>query len=105
MYVLDVHRREAALVVMSVPKRKLLTAMRRAECVVDVEDLLLARLYRRAGLIDKSGGEPRRLRLTRRILQTAESIARLAARHFVDSAPPPLISGSCRSRSRSMASS
>jgi hypothetical protein len=47
------HRREAALVVMSVPKRKLLSAMRRAECVVEVEDLLLARPCR-AGLIDES---------------------------------------------------
>ena len=46
--------------------------MRRAERVVDVEDLLLARPYRRACLIDKSGGEPRRLRLARRILQTAD---------------------------------
>jgi hypothetical protein len=51
---------------MGVPKRKLLTAMRRAECVVDVEDLLLARPYRRACLIDKSGGEPRRALLPHR---------------------------------------
>jgi hypothetical protein len=36
-----VHRCEAALVVMGVPESKLLSAMRRAECVVDVEDLLL----------------------------------------------------------------
>ena len=71
-HVIDVHRREAALVVMRVPERKLLTAMRRAERVVDVEDLLLARLHRRAGLVDQSGGEPRRLRLARRILQTAD---------------------------------
>ena len=71
-HVIDVHRREAALVVMRVPERKLLTAMRRAERVVDIEDLLLARLHRRAGLIDQSGGEPRRLRLARRILQTTD---------------------------------
>src|ERR1700729_3239468 len=31
---IDVHRREAALIVMGVPERKLLSAMRRAECVV-----------------------------------------------------------------------
>jgi hypothetical protein len=60
------------LVVMGVPKRKLLSAMCRAECVVDVEDLPLARRYCRAGLIDKSGGESRRLRLAPRILQTAD---------------------------------
>ena len=71
-HVIDVHRREAALVVMRVPERKLLTAMRRAERVVDVEDLPLARLHCRAGLVDQSGGEPRRLRLARRILQTAD---------------------------------
>jgi hypothetical protein len=41
--VIDVHRREAALVVMCVPERKLLAALRRAERVVDIEDLLLAR--------------------------------------------------------------
>jgi hypothetical protein len=65
--VIDVHRREAALVVMRVPERKLLTAMRRTECVVNVE-FLLARLHRRAGLIDQSCGQPRRLGLARRIL-------------------------------------
>jgi hypothetical protein len=41
-HVIDVHRREAALVMMGVPERKLLRAMRRAEGVVDVEGLLLA---------------------------------------------------------------
>src|SRR5271156_4957184 len=70
--VLDVHRRKAALVVMCVPERELLTAMRRAERVVDVEDLVFARLHRRAGLIDESCSEPRRLRPARRILQTAD---------------------------------
>ena len=43
--VIDVHRRKTALVVMRVPERKLLAAMRRAERVVDVEDLQLARLH------------------------------------------------------------
>ena len=71
-HVIDVHRCEAALVVMRVPERKLLTAMRRTERVVDVENLLLARLHCRAGLVDESGGEPRRLRLARRILQTTD---------------------------------
>jgi hypothetical protein len=64
--VIDVHGREAALVVIRVPERKLLTAMRRTEGVVDVEDLLLAQLHCRAGLIDESCGE-RRLRRARRI--------------------------------------
>ena len=69
-HVIDVHRRKAALVMMRVPERKLLTAMRRAERVVDVEHRLLARLHCRAGLVDQRGGEPRCLRLARRILQT-----------------------------------
>jgi hypothetical protein len=56
--VIDVHRRKAALVVMRVPERKLLTAMRRTERVVDVEDRLLARLHRRANLVDESSSEP-----------------------------------------------
>ena len=67
------HRREAALVMVGVPERKLLSAMRRAECIVDAEDLLLSRLHRRAGLIDKSGGEPCRLRLARGVLQRDEA--------------------------------
>ena len=71
-HVIDVHRREAALVVMRVPERKLLTAVRRAERVVDIEDLLLTRLHCRPDLINQSCGEPRRLRLARRILQTTD---------------------------------
>ena len=55
-----------------IPERQLLTAMCGTERVVDVEDLLPARLHCRAGLIDQSRGEPRRLRLARRILQTAD---------------------------------
>ena len=66
------HRCKAALVVMRIPERKLLTAMRRAERVVDAENRLLARLRRRAGLIDQRGGKPRCLCLARRILQTAD---------------------------------
>src|ERR1700681_5093481 len=71
-YVIDVHRRKAALVVVRVPERELLAAMRRAERVVDVENLLLARLNGRAELIEESRSEPRRLGLARRILQTAD---------------------------------
>ena len=72
---------------MGIPERKLLTAMRCAECVVDVEDLLLAGPYRRAGLIDKSGGEPRRLDLARRILQTADRRLRGQGRAALRTAP------------------
>jgi hypothetical protein len=45
---------------------------RRAERVVDVENRLLARPHRRAGLVDQRGGEPRCLCPARRILQTAD---------------------------------
>ena len=55
------HRRKSALVVMCVPERKLLSAMRRTEGVVDIKDLQLARLHGRAELIEQSRGEPRRL--------------------------------------------
>src|SRR5438270_154234 len=71
-HMIDVHRREAALVVMCVPERKLLAAVRGTERVVDIEDLLLARLHGRAGLVDQSGGEPRGFRFARRILQTTD---------------------------------
>jgi hypothetical protein len=59
-HVIDVHRRKAALVVMRVPERELLGAMRRAEGIVDIKDLQLARLHRRAEPIEQSRGEPRR---------------------------------------------
>src|SRR5436190_13858388 len=49
--VIDVHRCKTALVVMRVPERKLLAPMRRAERVVNVEDLQFARLHARAELI------------------------------------------------------
>jgi hypothetical protein len=71
-HMIDVHRRKAALVVMRVPERELLGAMRRAEGIADIEDLQLARLHRRAELIEQSRGEPRRLGLARRILRTAD---------------------------------
>ena len=70
--VIDVHRRKTALVVMRVPERKLLAAMRRAERVVNVEDLQLVRLHARAELIKQSRRQPRRLGLARRILQTRD---------------------------------
>ena len=57
---------------MGVPERKLLSAMRRAECVVDVEDLERTRPHGGAGLVNKSCTQPRRLGLARCILQTAD---------------------------------
>ena len=71
-HVIDVHRRKAALVVMRVPERELLGAMCRTEGVVDIEDLQPARFHRSAELIEQSRGEPRRLGLARRVLQTAD---------------------------------
>src|ERR1700704_6553105 len=59
--VIDVHRRKTALVVMRVPERKLLAAMRHAERVVNVEDLQLVRLHARAELIKPNRKTPRRL--------------------------------------------
>ena len=57
---------------MRVPECKLLAAMRRAERVVDVENLQLARLHARAELIKQSRRQPRRLGLARCILQTRD---------------------------------
>ena len=71
-HVIDVHRCKAALVVMRIPECKLLDAMCRTEGVVDIEDLQLARLHGGAELIEQSRGEPRRLGLARRVLQTAD---------------------------------
>ena len=79
-HMIDVHRRKTALVVMRVPERELLGAMRRAEGIVDIKDLQLARLHRRAELIEQSRGEPRRLGLARCILQTADG--RLRGQRF-----------------------
>ena len=45
------------------------------------------RPYRRAGLIDKSGCEPRRLRLARRVLQTADRRLRRQWRAALRTAP------------------
>ena len=104
-HVIDVHRRKTTLVVMRVPERKLLAAMRRAERVVDVEHLHLARLHRRAELIKQS-----------RTPSASVLLGAFSRREMVDcdaSGAPvcgqrptaTFIKGSCRSRSRSMASS
>jgi len=45
LYMIDVHVREAALVVMRVPEGKLLAAMRCAERIVDVKHLNFARRH------------------------------------------------------------
>ena len=71
-HVIDVHRRKTTLVVMCVRECKLLAAMCRAERVVDVEHLQLARLHGRAELIKQSRRQPRRLGLARCILQTRD---------------------------------
>ena len=55
---IDVQRRKTTLVVMRVPECKLLASMRRAERVVDVENLQLARLHARAELIKQSRRQP-----------------------------------------------
>jgi hypothetical protein len=57
---MDVHRCKTALVVMCIPERELLGAMRRAEGIVDIKDLQLAWFHSRAELIEQSRGEPRR---------------------------------------------
>ena len=71
-HMIDVHRRKAALIVMRVPERKLLAAMRDAERVVDVEDLKPARLHGGAELVNESCTQPRRLGLARRILEAGD---------------------------------
>jgi hypothetical protein len=101
-----VHRRVAAPVMMGVPKRKLVSAMRRAESVVNSEDLLFARPYCRAGLIDKSGGSRAASVLRgafsgRLIVDCEASGAPLCGQRPTAS----FIKGSWRSRSRSLGSS
>ena len=51
-----------------------------AEGVVDIENLQPARLHGRAELIEQSRGEPRRLGLARRVLQTAHGRLRAKRR-------------------------
>jgi hypothetical protein len=86
-HVIDVHRRKAALVVMRVPERKLLAAMRRAERVINVEDRQPAGLHRDAELVKQSRSEPRRLGLARRILQTRDGRLRRQRRTALRTAP------------------
>jgi hypothetical protein len=86
-HVIDVHRRKAALVVMCVPERELLAAMRRTERVVDVEDLQPAGLHGGAELVEQSHREPRRLGLARRVLQTADGRLRGQRRTAVRTTP------------------
>jgi hypothetical protein len=64
-----------------------LAAMRRTERVVDVEDLKPARLHGRAELVEQSRGEPRRLGLARRILQTTDGRLRCQRCTAVRTAP------------------
>ena len=70
--VIDVHRGEAALVVMGVPECQLLAAMRGAERVVDIQDRLPARLHGGGELVEESRGEPCRFDLARRVFQAAD---------------------------------
>ena len=86
-HVIDVHRRKTTLVVMRVPERKLLAAMRRAERVVDVENLQLARPHCRAELIHQSRRQPPRLAPARRILQTRDGRLRRQRRSALRTAP------------------
>jgi hypothetical protein len=60
-----------ALVLMRVPERQLLAAVRGAEGVVDVDDLLPARLHGDAELVDQRAAETRGLDFARRVLEAA----------------------------------
>src|SRR5215510_2501487 len=104
-HMIDMHGGKAALVLVCIPERKLLTTMRRAECVVDVEDLLFPRFHGAAELIDKGP------------VNRAASVLRgaFASREIVDceASGSPLsgqrptatfISGSCLNRSKSLPS-
>src|SRR5512145_1982374 len=69
--VIDMHGGEAALVLVRIPERELLAAVRRTERIVDVDDLLPARLHGYAELIDQRAAETRSLDLARRVLEAA----------------------------------
>ena len=79
-HMIDVHRRKAALVMMRVPERQLLAAMRSAERVVDVENLHPARLHSRTELIEESHTEPCSVGLARRVLQAGDGRLRCQRR-------------------------
>ena len=88
--------RKTTLVVMCV-QTQAVAAMRRAERVVDVEHLQLARLYRRAELIKQSRRQPPRRGLARRILQTRDGRLRRQRRPVCGQRPDRDFSkGSCR---------
>jgi hypothetical protein len=78
--VIDVRRREAALVVMGVPERQLLAAVGYTEGAVDVEYLHATRRYRGAELVDERDREPPRIGLAWRILQPADGRLRAQRR-------------------------
>ena len=69
---INVHRGKAAFIVMGIPERELLAAMRGAESVVDVENFQRAGLHGGAELIEQRRRKPRRLGLARCILQPAD---------------------------------
>jgi hypothetical protein len=100
-----VHRREAALVVMRVPERKLLTAVCCAERVVDVENLLLcgftvAPTWSTRAAVSRAASVLRGA-FSRRLIVDCEA----SGEPVVGQRPTAtFISGSCRNRSRSMAS-
>jgi len=70
--VVDVHRGKATLVVVRIPERQLLAAVSGVEGVVDIEDVAVARRHGACEMIDERTGEPRRVRLRRRILEAAD---------------------------------
>ena len=71
-HMVDVHGRKAAFILVRVPEGELLTAVRGAECVIDVEYLLLLRLHGAAELIDKRRGQPSSFDFPRRVLQARD---------------------------------
>jgi len=57
------------IVFVRVPEGELMTAVRGAECFIDVEDLLFLWLHGAAELIDKRRGQPSSFDFARRVLQ------------------------------------
>ena len=70
--VINMHRSEAALVVMRVPERQLLAAVGGVEGVVDVEDIAVRRRHVCRELIDESARQFGRIHLARRIFEAAD---------------------------------
>ena len=60
---------QGQIVFVRVPEGELMTAVRGAECFIDVEDLLFLRIHGAAELIDKRRGHPSSFDLARRVLQ------------------------------------